>query len=164
MKTPKLFQPISGKFIHNYLPDATILKFSELKHYSTLPKLPLVLLYEVQNNLGHWVTVLKTPQGIEHFDSYGYAPDMELNFIPKEFQLESNQNHKYLLKLLYDSHAVINYNPYPLQKGLFTATCGRWVILRNMFNDLTTDQFHNTFVVTSNQFGMSPDELVSFLI
>lgn len=157
-------KPMSGKEIQNFLPDATILLYRELKNLKKLPKLPIILLYEVKKQVGHWVTILKTPEGIEHFDSYGYAPDNEFDFVPEQFKYESNQNYKYLLKLLYDSGEQINYNPYNLQGEPPISTCGRWSILRNLFNDLTIDQFYNTVIKTSNELNITPDELVSITI
>lgn len=155
----KILTPISGREIINWIPNATLLKYSELKNYTSLPKLPIVMLYEVKKDFGHWVTILNTPEGIEHFDSYGYAPDMELDFVPDEFKSDN----KYLLNLLKNRNDV-NYNPYPLQKGLLTATCGRWVILRNLFDFLTIDQFYNMIIKTSKDLNMSPDEIVTLAI
>ena len=155
----KIFKPTSGREIHNWLPDATIIRYLDLKKYNRLPKLPLVILYEVKPKFGHWVTLLKTPQGIEWFDSYGYAPDMELNFVPDELKSDN----KLLLNMIKHREDV-NYNPYPLQKGLDTATCGRWVILRNIFNYLTTDEFKNMIDKTSKELNMSPDEIVTLAI
>ncbi len=160
----KLMQPISGKEISKWLPNATILKYSELKGLKKLPKLPLILLYEIKHNFGHWVTILKTPEGIEHFDSYGYAPDNELDFVPDYFKYESDQNYKYLLNLLINSNQEINYNPYPLQKGVLTATCGRWTILRNIFDYLTTDEFNQIVNNVAKKLKISTDEVVSYAI
>lgn len=160
----KIFKPISGREIQNWLPNATILKYGELKNYKELPDLPLVLLYEIESGFGHWTTVLKTPEGIEHFDSYGYAPDMELDFVPEEFKHESDQNYQYLLKLLLKSKQRINYNQYNLQGEPPIATCGRWVILRNLFNKLTINQFVDMIIKTSKKLKISPDKLVSIII
>ena len=159
----KIFAPISGEEIHKWLPNATILKYSELKNYNQLPSLPIVILYEIKQNFGHWTTVLRTPEGIEFFDSYGYAPDKELDFVPKEFKDKSDQNNKRLLHLLYNSEENINYNPHRLQ-GKLAATCGRWVILRNLFNFFTVDQFSRVIQKTSKQLNISPDELVSLVV
>jgi hypothetical protein len=162
---PALNKPITGNEILRWLPDATILKYSELKQYDKLPKLPLILLYEIMPNVGHWVSVLRTPEGIEHFDSYGYAPDDELNdFVPEYFRYETNQDYKYLLHMLYNSGEDINYNQYNLQGNPPIATCGRWTILRNMFNYLPIDKFAKTIYITSKQLKMTPDELVSDII
>jgi len=161
---PKVFQPTTGEELQQWIPNATIINYSELKNYNILPKLPIILLYEIKKGFGHWVTILRTPEGIEHFDSYGFVPDDELSFVPEYFKYESNQNYKYLLNLLYESGEQINYNPYPLQKGDNTATCGRWAVLRNLFNYLTTDQFAKMINKTSKQLNITSDELVSLAI
>jgi hypothetical protein len=160
----KINKPISGNEILKWLPNATVLKYTELKNYKVLPKLPIVLLYEIKHNIGHWTTILRTPEGIEHFDSYGYIPDDEFSFIPDDFKYESNQNYKYLLNMLYGSGEVINYNSYKLQDEPPIATCGRWSILRNLFNNLTIEQFKNMIMKTSKQLNITPDQLVSLVI
>jgi hypothetical protein len=159
-----MYKPISGKDILKWLPNATVLKYTDLKKYKVLPKLPIILLYEIKNNVGHWTSILRTPEGIEHFDSYGYVPDDEFEFIPDKFKYESNQNYKYLLNLLYNANETINYNPYKLQGEPPIATCGRWAILRNLFNNLTIDQFANMINKTAKQLNISLDELVTRII
>jgi hypothetical protein len=160
----KVFEPTSGEELQEWIPNANIMNYSQLKNYDILPDLPIILLYEIKRGFGHWVTILRTPEGIEHFDSYGFVPDDELSFVPEYFKYESNQNYKYLLNLLYRSGEKINYNPYHLQKGDNTATCGRWAVLRNLFNHLTIDQFAKMINKTSKQLKISTDELVSLAI
>lgn len=163
----KLLEPMKGSEIHDWLPDATIVRQYDLRKFKKLPKLPIVLLYEIQKNFGHWVTILETPEGIEHFDSYGYAPDSELSFIPEHYKIKTHQNEKSLLKLLLDAdehNNQINYNNYVFQGEPPISTCGRWVILRNLLNDLTIDEFHQGVMKTSQQLGITPDQLVTLII
>lgn len=158
---PKIYQPLSGRQLHDLLPNATILKYSQLKNFDKLPPLPLILLYEFKPDFGHWTSVLETKEGLEHYDSFGFLPDKELEVIvPKEYRKVSGQNYKYLLHLLYNSNKPVNYNQYPFQME-DTSTCGRWVVLRNNFNFLTIDQFKKMIDKTSKQLNISPDELVS---
>ena len=145
----KVNKPMSGKEVQNWLPNATIMKQAELRNYKTLPKLPIIILYEIKPDFGHWVTVLNTPEGIEHFDSYSAAPDEELEFISEKYQKESNQDKQHLLKLLLP-HNNVNYNQYIFQGDPPIATCGRWSILRNLFNNLTIDQFYR--MINRNNF------------
>lgn len=159
----KVNKPISGKEILSWLPNVTILKQGELMNYKFLPKLPLVILYEIKPQFGHWTTVLETPEGIEHFDSYSAMPDDELSFIPENYKKVSNQDQKHLLKLL-SNHDNVNYNQYIFQGDPPIATCGRWVILRNLFNYLTIDQFYKMINKTMRDLGISSDELVSMAI
>lgn len=155
---------MSGKQVQKYLPNATILKYGELRKYKKLPPLPIVLLYETKDNFGHWTSVLRTPEGIEHFDSYGYKPDEEFEFIPKKFKYKSHQDHKYLIDMLLDSKEQINYSDFNFQDDLPVATCGRWVVLRNLFNHLTSKQFGSMVYKTAKQLNITPDELVANVI
>ncbi len=160
----KINKPISGLDIKKWLPNATIIKYSELKKYGKLPKLPIVLLYEIMPQYGHWVTILKTPEGIEFFDSYGNIVDDQFSFIPEEFRNKTNQDYKYLMHYLYDSKEQINYNNYKFQGNPPIATCGRWSILRNLFNYLTTDQFKDMIIKTAKELNVTTDDLVSLAI
>src|SRR5204863_8312122 len=103
-------------------------------------------------------------EDIEHFDSYGYKPDEEFEFIPKKFRYKSHQDHKYLLSLLANSDEQINYSDYNFQDDLPIATCGRWVILRNMFNSLTSAQFAKMIYKTAKQLNTTPDNIVASVI
>lgn len=161
----KINEPIKGSLIKKWLPNSNVILYSELKKYKKLPKLPIVILYEIIPGLGHWVTVLRTPEGIEHFDSYGYKPDDELDdFIPEKIKKQTNQDYKYLLNLLNNTGEQINYNNYKLQGEPPIATCGRWSILRNLFSYLTTDKFNNMIQKTSKELNLTPDEIVSIAI
>ena len=151
--------PLSSTDITRVLPSVHVVKYSELQHMNKLPKLPFVLLYETSPNYGHWVTVLETPEGIEHFDSYGIIPDRELNWIDKNFRSQTGQDDKHLLKLLYNSGQKINYSKWRLQ-AIDSSVCGRWVILRNLLNSYGNDAFGGAVRAVSKKLNLTPDELV----
>lgn len=137
-----------------------IVKYEDLKSLSPeglLHNLPMVILYQVGKNYGHWTMIHRTPEGIEHFDSYSYMPDQEFE------RLEWKQPHYVagmLGKLI--KGEKINYNQYVFQgAGENIATCGRWVILRHMLNDLTLDQFARGVFGAAKELGESPDQLVT---
>lgn len=77
----KKFEPLSGTEIIKWIPNVNLIEYSEFKNHKTLPRLPIIVLYSIKKNFGHWVLIFRTPEGIEHFDSYGYAPDDESSFI-----------------------------------------------------------------------------------
>ena len=151
--------PLSDESIQRALPNARVMKYDELAQFKKLPKLPLVLLYETSPDFGHWVTILRTPEGIEHFDPYGIIPDDELKWVPPGFRSQSSQDMKHLLALLYGSGKKINYSPYKLQ-GDESSTCGRWAILRNRMSEFGNDDFARTVLEVAHQLNMTPDELV----
>jgi hypothetical protein len=159
----KMQTPLSQEAVAALLPGGRVMKYGALARKRRLPKRPFVVLYETEPNWGHWVAVVDTPEGIEHFDSYGIVPDRELTWVPPGFARESGQNVKHLLQMLYDEHARtgvnINYNAHKFQ-GPDSSTCGRWCVLRNMFARLGNDAFHDAVMGAASGLGLTPDELV----
>lgn len=106
----------------------------------------VVILYEVALHEGHWVALLKHPERgvIEFFDPYGYKPDDEREFIPKDMWILNK-----LSKLLYLASLegwIIEYNEIPLQSDKDGInTCGRWVSFRICNSKLDLTQFQNLF-------------------
>lgn len=154
-----VYIPLSSDNLKALVPQATVLRYSALKRLT----MPMILLYETEPNYGHWVCILETPQGIEHFDSYGIVPDGELKWVPEWLKSSTGQDVKKLLSLLYHSNQKINYNTHKLQSS-DSATCGRWCVLRIMFSSLGTDQFAHMVKVVSESLGMTPDEMVSIAV
>lgn len=145
---------------------ANLIKYNELERYSSIEELmgrygAVIILYEWDHNMGHWTCCFKSlsfDKRIEFFDPYGFKPDEEKKFIPKEFWKDS-----FLTKLLLNAKLrnwEIEFNNYKFQDERFPsiATCGRWVgarlLLRNIdlekFKQLffTKEQFHNDFTIT----------------
>ena len=159
---------LSNSDIQMWLPHANILTYPQLvQYYNNGFKIfdllgkskTLVLLYLTKANSGHWTTVFERPNGdIECFDSLGYCPDDELNFVPHEFQHESNQNHTYLLAMLAKANRRIYYNKDALQHTHpDISTCGRWVICRIALRDMPIDEF----VKMMRSSELAPDEIVT---
>jgi hypothetical protein len=133
--------------------------YKELAELRELPKLPIALLYETEPGYGHWVAVLETPQGIEHFDSYGLKPDAELKWIPKKYREAFHATAPHLVRLLARDGRDINYNEFKLQSpSPKIATCGRWVVARCKNKRLTTEQFAERMGDLAADYGVSLDE------
>jgi hypothetical protein len=153
---PRLSRELTGHARY-----AKVMKYCALQRYTKLPERPFVILYETEPNFGHWVAIVDTPEGIEHFDPYGIIPDKELVWVPKWFRGSSGQDVKRLLGMLYHSGKKINYNQYKLQRE-DTSTCGRWCALRIALSHLTTKQFYNAVKRTMNYYHIEdPDEFVA---
>lgn len=161
-----MLMPISGTEMGAVIPN--VMKYGELKRMTSLPPLPAAILYETEPDFGHWTGIFRTPEGIEFFDSYGYAPDIQLNWVPKRFRMFSGQEEKRLLRMLYNSGIDINFNNHRLQRRRgpdAPMTCGRWVLLRSMFADtLGCDQFAHMVTTVAKKLHVTPDELVSMVI
>ena len=121
-----------------------ILSYNELAKYKSVEDIlrnhhSAIILYINQgDNSGHWTCLIKHPDRVEFFDSYGGnmngRPDAEFQFIDKEQRKINYRGAPYLSKLLYDyakRGGVVEYNHHQLQKeGAGIATCGRHCIVR----------------------------------
>ena len=159
---------LSNSDIQMWLPHANILTYPQIatayKRGISIfdlmgPAKTLVLLYLTKANSGHWTCVFERTNGdIECFDSLGYCPDDELNFVPHEFQHESNQNHTFLLALLAKANRRIIYNDVALQEtSPDICTCGRWVVCRIALRDMPIEKF----VSLMRSCDMPSDEIVT---
>jgi hypothetical protein len=141
------------------LPSLSVWMYKELAELRDLPKLPIALLYETEPGYGHWVAILETPEGIEHFDSYGLKPDAELKWIPDKYKEAFRATAPHLLRLLARDGRDVNYNEYKLQsKSPKIATCGRWVVARCKNRRLTTTQFASAMENLADAHGITLDE------
>lgn len=156
-----LYEPLSGLDMKRLTPDATVMTYRELKKHKVLPQLPLVILYETRPGVGHWVVVLETPEGIEHFDSYGLKPDGEISFVPIKLRSMLGMEQPHLVQLLLDTQKPINFNDWPLQAKGRIATCGRWCTLRAKYRELGTDAFGGMIMKVAKKFGIAPDLVVT---
>lgn len=151
--------PLSASDIESAVPEMRVMKYGELEHLGHLPERPFTVLYETSPNYGHWVAVIDTPEGIEHFDPYGIIPDNEFRWIPKGFRNTTGQNVKHLISMFLSSGLPINYNPHRLQ-GPKSSTCGRWAILRARMSEFGNDDFVRAVRTISKKFNVAPDKLV----
>lgn len=133
-----------------------VVLYSDLKQYKTIQDLlepynRVVILYYWRKFSGHWICVFKNKNGnIEVFDSLSSWIDDTLKDINIDFRKETDQDYKYLTKLLYDCNCPVEWNDFKLQSNN-AKTCGRWVIYRLKRNDLTIEQFQDLFKNIKNK-------------
>jgi hypothetical protein len=144
--------------------DVDIIRYENLSSFNKIDELfknseNIVLLYQTKENEGHWVCMWRTKKKIFFFDSYGGTPDSQLKYA----KYNHNRLHSYLLKLMYDSSYLIDYNDYELQGNYPISTCGRWCVERLKNKGLSTKAFGNTFFDISEKTGFSPDYIVTIL-
>jgi len=129
-----LYIPMSGSEMMEHNPDARLLKYTDLKNYSTIDEAfahsnKIILLYLTESDSsGHWTGLIRVGKYITFFDSYGMSIDFELNWIPAHKREELGEKYKYLSMLLKKSNYKILHNKFRLQ-GKKTETCGRHVSL-----------------------------------
>lgn len=150
--------------IRDACPGITTWTYRELADVLELPRRPFALLYETEPGFGHWVAVLDTPEGIEHFDSYGLRPDDEQKWIPKQYRQELGAGSPHLVRLLLRTGKPINYSEFRLQGPAPAATCGKWVAIRCRNRDKTAKEFAKNATALAKAHGITPDELVVLLM
>jgi hypothetical protein len=129
--------PLGDDDIRAYLPNSTIIKYSQLQDYRKLEELlpkPIdyaFLLYEDSPNKGHWVCVCRYGKTVEFFDSYGGAPDTQLKWVPCPIRKGLQQDKTLLTNLFNKSPFDIIYNPVAYQEDYDDInTCGRHCVFR----------------------------------
>jgi len=166
--------PLSDSDIKEFLPNALILKYSELSKYPTLHDiLPDVksycfLLYENSLNKGHWTVISRPREGIaEYFDSYGGYVDHPLKWTDKQQRIGLGEGKPLLSILFNECEEEVVYNKFKYQKdGGGVNDCGRWCVLRTlkMIKGLDLDEFHRFVMSEAKHRGLSLDQLVTTLV
>lgn len=145
-----------------------IITYPELIKYNTIEELlhpydKVIILYLQKKGYGHWVCLFKEGNLIEHFDSYGYFPDDELDFKMDEyFRTVNNMQYPMLGLLLYEAfdRYEMTFNEHKFQKkDNSTSTCGRHCIVRLWHTHLPLEQYKDFMYSTK----YTPDELVTIL-
>lgn len=120
-----------------------------------------IILYMSGPNYGHWTILTKNDYGINFLDSYGDVIDGQLIHVD---QTIPGQNKKHLLKLLTRCKHKIYYNDLKLQKmSQNIATCGRYCALYLKYDYMNVDDFVKLIKNKSEEYGLTPDEIVCVL-
>lgn len=143
------------------LRDVAIIEYKDLMTIDDIESLfeksdNVVLYLNQDSDLGHWVTLHRSQDGIQYFDSYGRKPD-SFRFTPKLRRMGITYPH--LTFLLYQSGLPISWYPYRMQ-GPKTVTCGRWALLSLLFNNLSDRDFRRLFKGSSD---FSADQIATAL-
>lgn len=157
--------PLSDNDIMELLKGKTnIILYSSMHKYDNVNQLIdpygcCVILYEAKPHSGHWCCLTLHDKELEFFDSYGGEIDTQLDYIPKKFAEESNQDYPYLLRLIAENNEYdVSYNEFDFQElNKNVKTCGRWTCLRIMLKELPLNDFRDLF------FNEYSDDLATFL-
>lgn len=118
---------------------------------------------------GHFVALSRghLPNGkkiIYFTDSYGDKPDTQKPEGDPQNLYDERQNT--LIKEFLKSGYLIDYNNHNLQskkdKGI--ATCGRYALLKNVFHDLSNDQFYELLSYLKKNTGLDFDTVITMLV
>jgi len=174
-KTEEIIEePLGDDDIRRYLPNAKIMKYSELARYNNIDELLpkdkdyAIILYEDSPNKGHWTAILKYKPYIEYFDSYGGKPDNPLNWVPTAEKIKLGANKKLLSGLLDKYSGEVVYNPTKFQgDGNDINTCGRHCVFRikNLMDcNRNLSNYYTLMKEIKADSGNDYDEIISHFI
>ena len=129
-----LYKSMSDKDLQAYFPHAKIVKYNEIPREvpadEFLKKVGDVvfILYEAEENSGHWTCLARASDCFFYFDSYGNKPDVPLSWNNAETNERLGQSFPILTKMFSLTKQPIYYNNYDYQnkKDTGMSTCGRW--------------------------------------
>jgi hypothetical protein len=163
-----LARPLSGTEVSERI-GGPVYRYKQLAGMAELPPRPFGLLYEDQEKSGHWTAVLDTRDAngrpcVEHFDSYGEAPDRQRDFIPREYLEASGQGRPFLARLLlpFNNVAYSSQRLQHLRPGI--STCGRWCVARAACSYQCAEEFADVIKRTAKSNRTSLDRLVCRLV
>ena len=150
-------EPMSLEELQELLPDFASVQYDKLDR----PLMEIIgnksgalLYYEMHKRngdaaeVGHFSLVLKGKGQPEYFSSYGFSPFQEIDKTRSEIAV---------FRRLFPKNLKINKTRFQRIKN--TDTCGRWVLLRAKFKNLSLKQFARLF--GSRRFSIqSLDDLV----
>jgi hypothetical protein len=160
--------------------DVKVVTYSDLQKYDTIDQLLtkdkscVILLIEWDQNIGHFVLLLKYiyngQQVIEYFNSYGEPVSFEIKNMDKQKRIELDQTNLYLNKLFdkaLSTHNII-YNKVQFQSYRSgVATCGRHAMFRCLmlqdFN-LSLSSYITFMKKLKKKTNLSYDEIVAVFI
>jgi len=157
--------------IKNALPDINIIDYEQLKNYNSIDELlpnngdSVIILYEHEQNSGHWVCVSKINDTIEFFCSYGTPPDHQLKWVDYNTRKELGSDIPLLSKMFDATDKDVIYNDVKYQnEDRNIATCGKYVVVRikALRKGLTLQQFED-FLKSSKPKNSSYDEYINQL-
>lgn len=141
--------PLGDDDIKKFLPNAKIIKYSDLKKYNNIEELLpnnksySIILYETEPNKGHWTCIMRYNDKnrgdlIEFFDSLADdgEPDSQLNWNNKKTNKMLGQGQQLLKPLLHKSNLPVIYNKFKFQSegnkrdGNNINTCGKHCVFR----------------------------------
>ena len=129
-----IYESMSDADLQKYFPNAKVIKYNEIpkgvsaEEFLTKTGDIVYILYESEENNGHWVALARGKDAFYYFDSYGNKPDVPLTWISPEKAESLGQETPTLTKMFSITKMPVYYNDFDYQSKADTniATCGRW--------------------------------------
>lgn len=163
--------PLEDSDIRHFLGNnQPIMIYSDLSKYNNIDQLlpsnnsSVVLLYEQQENSGHWCGIKKMGDTIQYFNSYGGEIDAPLKWSKNKNKM-LGQGKPFLTILLNESPYDVYHNTYAFQnpKNYNITTCGLWCC-SFILSGLDLQNYFKEFLKLKKQSGLSNDELITNLM
>lgn len=163
--------PLSNDAFVNSLgiDEEDILKYSELSKYKTIDELLpnngdfKIVFLDWGSAVGHWVICYKQNNKYCYSNSFGNAPDKDLNVLTRCMKRILGENVAQFERLL--GKNKIYHSKYRLQ-GKNSNSCGRYVISRIQCLKLNMDnkEYHEYLDGLRNKYDLSYDLVVCLLV
>jgi hypothetical protein len=145
--------------------------YPDLSNYQSITQLLpntfsiLVILLEAGSG-NHWTCLIRNNNILTYFDSYGKGPDKEFYLIPKNTQIQLNEQGHYLTTLLNNAQRngfKLQFNKIDFQsQANGIDTCGKHVycFIEACIDGHNLQQYQQWMKQTKNKTGLSYDEIV----
>lgn len=131
------------------------------------PKGRAIMLFLTENeNVGHWIALLRRGDTIEIYDPYGYNPSQWKNKLGGAMSDMRDwfQDKPLLESKIKEAGYGMTYNKQQAQEvSPNINTCGRHSVMRLLFSNLTLDEYNKMLKNIKNNTGIDPDTLATAL-
>jgi hypothetical protein len=128
-----------------------LLRYEDLHKYSHIDQIfkddACIILYQMEQDVGHFVAVTKDGDTITFFDPYGLGVDEELKFSKFNLRVHKGQIVPHMDTLIEQSGYKLVENKVRLQEVLEDiSTCGRWCGMWVRMKSLGLKKFQDLFL------------------
>ena len=120
-------------------------------------------MHEEDENIGHWVGLLKYDNLYEFFDPYGMMPNKVLTWVNLKTRRSLNEATPYLSNMLEQERYIYNHINYQ-DLDSFAQTCGNHTvhqIYRLLTNNMGLDEYHKFMKELKEESKLNYDMIVS---
>jgi hypothetical protein len=173
--------PMDDADIRSFLPDAKIIRYSDLKDYRSLEELLpnevdyIIILYLESSHKGHWVCVQRYDNTFEFFDPYS-SPDGRIDepllWVPYGVRMKLGVAVPFMTRLfnsiLNDNKYKAIYNPIKYQEEKEDVnSCGRHCVFRilNLIKKgRSLSEYYKHMLKLKDKLKLSYDDIVVTLV
>lgn len=144
--------PVSLGNLKKFVPNNTAcILYTDLKEnlFPTGKTCVIVLLENKDSNIGHFILLIKRPQTVEYWSSYGNKP---------EYAIKKTGNDDRLLRYLPRKYI---FNRYKFQNQINSETCAMHTLTRAIFYEMSNEDYIKLFKYKVSL--KNPDDIVTIM-